>query len=128
MNPQPIYQRKNLHEDYRVLLEKNKLNEKAAIYISNLDIDAEQLWILRFYSENGVLPTIRQAQEIWEMYRKRKLTVKAFRGIMASSLVPKKIVFNYDDLEPFFEDCISPEEIKQGVLRVLSTWKNKRNS
>jgi hypothetical protein len=128
MNLQPIYQRNNLHEDYSELLEKNKLHEKAATYISNLDIDAEQLWILRYYTENGVLPTIKQAQEIWEVHGKRKLTLKAFRGIMASSLVPKKIVFNFDDLAPFFDKYKSPEEIKQDVLHVLTNWKNKRSS
>ena len=117
----------NLHPDLMQLLERKKLNAKSAAYISALDVDAEQLWVLRFYSENGILPTIKQAKEIWETHEKKKLTLKAFRAIMQTSLKPKKIVIDYCDVQPFFEDYKTPDEIKQDILKVLSNWKNNLN-
>ena len=115
----------NLHSGLAELLEKKKLHLKSACYLSNLDIDAEQLWVLRFYNENGVLPTIKQAKEILKVHQQKRLTLKAFRGIMAESLMPQKLVFNYSDIEPFFDKGRSTEEIKRDVLRVLCNWKNR---
>jgi len=116
----------NLHGSLMELLEKGKLHIKSACYLSNLDIDAEQLWVLRFYDENGSLPTIKQAREILKVHNQKQLTLKAFREIMAASLIPQKLVFNYSDIEPFFDKGQFAEEIKRDVLRVLSNWKNNR--
>lgn len=116
----------NLHSGLAELLEKKKLHIKSACYLSNLDIDADQLWVLRFYDENGILPTIKQAREILKVHEQKCLTLKAFRKIMTVSLIPQKLVFNYSDIAPFFEKEQSPEEMKQGVLKVLSNWKNSR--
>jgi hypothetical protein len=116
----------NLHSGLAELLEKKKLHIKSACYLSNLDIDAEQLWVLRFYDENRILPTIKQAREILKVHSQKRLTLKAFREIMTVRLIPKKVVFNYSDIEPFFDKGQSTEEMKQGVLKVLSNWKNKR--
>lgn len=116
----------NLHRDLAELLRKNKFHIKSACCLSKLDIDAEQLWVLRFYNDNSVLPTIRQAKEILKVHQQKRLTLKAFRGIMAESLVPQKLVFHYSDLAPFFDKGQSPEEMKRDILRVLSNWKNSR--
>ena len=116
----------NLHSDLAKLLEKGKLHIKSACCLANLDIDAEQLWVLRFYTDNGVLPTIKQARDILKVHSQKRLTLKAFREIMVKSLVPQKLVFNYSDLAPFFDKGQSPEEMKRDILRVLSNWKNKR--
>ena len=116
----------NLHSRLAELLQKKKLHIKSACYLSNLDIDAEQLWVLRFYDENGILPTIKQAREILKVHEQKRLTLKAFRKIMTVRLIPKKVVFNYSDIESFFDKGQSTEEMKQGVLKVLSNWKNSR--
>ena len=116
----------NLHSRLAELLQKKKLHIKSACYLSNLDIDAEQLWVLRFYDENGILPTIKQAREILKVHEQKRLTLKAFRIIMTVRLIPKKVVFNYSDIESFFDKGQSTEEMKQGVLKVLSNWKNSR--
>lgn len=113
-----------LHSGLMELVEKKKLHIKSACYIADMDIDAEQLWVLRFYNENGVLPTIRQAREILKVHNQNRLTLKAFRGIMAASLMPQKLVFNYSDIAPFFDKGQQPEEMKRDVLKVLSNWKN----
>lgn len=126
-NSTVLHSPENLHPELAQLLERKKLNAKSAAYISALDVDAEQLWVLRFYSENGILPTIRQAREIWETHEIRKLTLKAFRAIMQTSLKRKKIVIDYCDLQPFFEDYKTPDEIKQDILKVLTNWKNNFN-
>lgn len=115
----------NLHSGLSELLEKKKWNIKSACYIATLDIDAEQLWVLRFYTENGVLPTIKQAQEILKVHYQKRLTLKTFRGIMAASLMPRKLVFDYGDIAPFFDEGMLPEKMKRDVLKVLSHWKNK---
>ena len=115
----------NLHSRLAELLEKKKLHIKSACYLSNLDIDAEQLWVLRFYDENGILPTIKQAREILKVHEQKRLTLKAFRKIMTVRLIPQKVIFNYSDIEPYFDKGQSPEEIKQDILRVLSHWKNR---
>ncbi len=116
----------NLHSGLAELLEKKKLHIKSACYLSNLDIDAEQLWVLRFYDENGILPTIKQAREILKVHEQKRLTLKAFHEIMKASLIPQKLVFNYSDIAPFFDKGQPAEEMKQGVLKVLSNWKNSR--
>ena len=116
----------HLHSGLAKLLEKKKLHMESACYLSNLDIDAEQLWVLRFYDENGILPTIKQAKEILKVHNQKRLTLKAFREIMKVGLTPQKVVFNYSDIEPFFDKGQSTEEMKQGVLKVLSNWKNSR--
>ncbi|MDL2253433.1 hypothetical protein LJC49_05085 [Ruminococcaceae bacterium OttesenSCG-928-I18] len=114
----------NLHSSLAELLEKKKMNIKSACYLSELDIDAEQLWVLRFYHENGALPTIKQAKAIWETCKQKRLTLKAFRKIMDTSLIPQKLVFNYSDIAPFFDKGCPPEDMKRDVLKVLSNWKN----
>ena len=116
----------NLHEDFLSLLEKKKLHPQSAAILSTLDIDAEQLWVLRFYKEHGAIPTIKQMQAIKAAFDKKKLTVKACRGILSASLQPKKIVLDYTDVAQFFDDDSSIEEIKQGILKVLSNWTNNR--
>lgn len=113
-----------LHHDLAKLVEKKKLHIKSACLIAEMDIDAEQLWVLRFYNENGVLPTIRQAREILKVHNQKRLTLKAFKGIMAESLMPQKLVFSYADIAPFFDKGQSPEEMKRDILKVLSNWKN----
>lgn len=117
----------NLHTDLIALIEKKKLNVKAAHYLADLDIDAEQLWVQRYYLRNGILPTIKQARQIWEAYEQNQLTLKAFREIMAVSLVPQKLVFNYSEMAPFFDEDLSPDEMKRSILKVLSNWKNNIN-
>ena len=81
--------------------------------------------MLRFYSENGILPTIKQAQEILKAHQQKQLTLKVFREIMAAKLMPQKLVFSYSDIAPFFDGGQSPEEMKRSVLKVLSNWKNR---
>lgn len=116
----------NLHDSLVKLVERKKWNIKSACYISNLDIDAEQLWVLRFYNENSVLPTIKQAKEILKVHGQKRLTLKVFREIMAASLMPQKLVFHYSDIAPFFKKGQSIEAIKQDILKVLSNWKNRQ--
>lgn len=117
----------NLHYELAEMVEKKKWNIKAAHHVAGLDIDAEQLWALRFYRENRILPTIKQAIEIREVYDRKKLTIKAFRAIMSSRLKPKWLVFHYEDVSQFFEETATPEDMKHDVLRVLSNWKNRAN-
>lgn len=117
----------NLHEDYSELIEKKKLNIKSAYYLSGLDVDAEQLWVLRYYKENGILPTIKQAREIRETCDRKTLTLKAFRTIMEPSLRPKKLVLDYSELSPFFGEDTPPEKMKHDIIKVLSLWKNNIN-
>ncbi len=117
----------NLHEDYSALISSKKLHIKSAYYLSGLDIDAEQLWVLRFYREHGILPTIKQAREIRETCDKKKLTLKAFRAIMEPRLHPRKLVLDYDELAPFFDDGTPPEDIKRDIIKVLTRWKNNLN-
>lgn len=117
----------NLNDELFEFVEENKWSIKAACHIACLEIDAEQLWVLRFYKENGILPTIKQAKEIKEVHDKNKLTVKAFKAIMSSRLKPKWLVFHYNDISRFFEETITPDEMKHDVLKVLSNWKNKIN-
>jgi hypothetical protein len=126
-NNQDIGTLGNLHEDYSALIHSGKLHTKSACYLSGLDIDAEQLWVLRFYREHGILPTIRQAKAIRETCDNKKLTLKAFRGIMEPSLRPKKLVFDYTDLSPFFSEGTPPEEMKRDIVKVLTNWKNNIN-
>lgn len=117
----------NLHDELAEMLEKKKWNIKAARHIACLDIDAEQLWVLRFYKENGILPTIKQAKEIKEVHDKKKLSIKVFKAIMSSSLKPKWIVFHYNDIARFFDETTASHDMKKGVLNVLLNWKNVRN-
>ena len=117
----------NLHDELAELVEKQKWNIKAARHIACLDVDAEQLWVLRFYKENGILPTIKQAEEIREVHGRKKLTIKAFKAIMASRLKPRWIVFHYEDVAQYFEETATPEDMKHDILRVLSNWKNREN-
>lgn len=114
----------NLHDELAKLVEKKKWSTKAACHIACLDIDAEQLWVLRFYKENRILPTIKQAEEIREVHDRKKLTVKKFKDIMSSRLNPKWLVFHYDDIMQFFEDNIAPDDMRKDVLNILSKWKN----
>lgn len=115
----------NLNNGLAELMNRKKLHIKSACCIAQLDIDAEQLWVLRFYNENGVLPTIKQAKDILKVYNQNRLTLKAFREIMATSLMPQKLVFNYSDIAPYFDKGLSPEEMKRDVLNILYYWKNK---
>lgn len=117
----------SLHNELAEMVERKKWNIKAARHIARLDIDAEQLWVLRFHKENGILPTIKQAEKINEAYDSKKLTVKAFKAIMASRLKPKWLVLHYDDVALLFERNATPEEMKYDVLKILQNWKNNRS-
>lgn len=116
----------NLHTDLRALLESGLLNPKAIPYLSQLDIDAEQLWILRFYHQYDILPTIKQSRQVQEAYAQKKLTLKRFYTIMETKLKPQKVIFAYNDFEPFFEEGITTEKIKEKVLKLLSNQQNNR--
>lgn len=116
----------NLHTDLKSLIESGQLNQKAIPYLSQLDINAEQLWILRFYHQYGILPTIKQSKQIQEVYSQKKLTLKRFYAIMETKLKPQKVIFAYRDFIPFFDEGITPDEIKKKVIEILSNWQNNR--
>lgn len=116
----------NLHTDIKSLVESGLLNQKVIPYLSKLDIDAEQLWILRFYNQYGILPTIKQSRQIHEAYLQNKLTLKRFYSIMETKLKPQKVIFAYQDFAPFFEEGISSTEIKERIIKILSNWQNNR--
>ena len=117
----------NLHNDFCELIEKGKLNIKSAVYISNLDINAEQLWVLRFYKQHHVLPTIKQAKMIAEACEKKKLTLRLFRSIMETLFKRQKLVIDYSDLAPFFDEGTLPEQMKADIIKGLSYLTNNRS-
>lgn len=116
----------NLHPEIKALIESGKMNPKTIPYLSGLDIDAEQLWVLRFYHQYGVLPTIKQSKQLQQLYVAKKLTLKTFQNIMETKLKPQKVTFSYNDFSPFFEEGITSDEIKVKVIKILSNWQNNR--
>lgn len=93
-----------------------------------MDIDAEQLWVLRIFKEKGLLPNEKQAKEIKSTFDKKQLSLKKLDEIMGVAKIGKtqKIVFNYEDFTPYFKDDISPEDLKAEILKVISYWKNRK--
>ncbi len=113
-----------LHEELQDLLALGKLHAKSAVYISCLDVDTEQVWVLRYYHKHNILPKVKEAKEIYLAYQKNKLSLRRFDEIMAARHHPQKVVFSYSDLSVFFDSGISVEEIKKQTLKVLSYWNN----
>lgn len=117
----------NLHTELFVLFDKGKIHLRSAEYLSFLDIDAEQLWVLRFYKQYSLLPTIKQSKLLYEAFTRKKLTLKVFATIMEKGLTPQKVIFTYSDFVPvYFEEGTSREQIKMETLKVLAFWKNNR--
>lgn len=118
-----------LNPELLELVNQNKLCLASGAYLSHLDIDAEQLWVLRIFKEKGLLPNEKQAREIKATVEKKKLTLKKLDEIMGVANIGKtqKIVFSYEDFTPYFEEDIPPEELKAEILKVISYWKNRKS-
>lgn len=110
------------------LVDDKKLSIVAAAELSHLEV--EQEWLYRLIEKHQVIPSKEQAKRIKETYKKHKLTLAELDRIMQveSPLMPKKVVFDYEDFIPFFPENTLTEQIKQDIKKLLKHWKNSRTT
>ena len=116
----------NLHSYFKELLITGKLHPKSAKYLSEIDVEGEQIWVMNVCEQYNTVPKIKQAKEIRDTYLENRLTVKKVREILGENIKPKKIVFDYNDISSFFPLNTSIGKMKTDVLKVLSYWKNQK--
>ncbi|WP_024345372.1 ParB/RepB/Spo0J family partition protein [Lacrimispora indolis] len=89
--------------------------------------EEEQSWVMHIISENVMIPSKSQAEELKEESRKGKLTEKRVADILNREVKKVSITISSKKIKDYFPQDYTKKQIEEVIFELLDSWKEKMN-
>ena len=107
------------------MVDNKKIKFNPAVELSYITPN-EQFLLLEVIKEDGVVPSLSQAQQIKKLSQEKKCTKEALHALLAvASIKERNIVIKHEVIMQYFPADVSDAEVESLIVRLLSEYRKK---
>ena len=107
------------------MVDNKKIKFNPAVELSYITPN-EQFLLLEVIKEDGVVPSLSQAQQIKKLSQEKKCTKEALHALLTvASIKERNIVIKHEVIMQYFPADVSDAEVESLIVRLLSEYRKK---